>query len=194
MWRKILVLFVLCIVGFGIAFIFLSTRLPEDEGPLVTEEDREDELLASQPVFMHDTFIRGWDKGRLAWTLTAGEMELDREDTTRARGRKGVELLLFSDNGSERAVLRSQEAVIDLDKRDFRFRREVEVVSSSGDRILTEDLFYRDHDQSIESYRDSRVFFGDNYIEAGGLESDVDFENPEFFQVTYGRFLVLPGQ
>ncbi len=190
MWKKLFIIGILCVVGFGIAYGFLSTRLPEEEDPMVAEEETEDEPLTSQPVFMHDTLIRGWDDGRLAWTLSAKEMELDREDTTRARGQGGVELFLYSENGSERAVLRSDEAIIDLDRGDFRFRREVEVVSSSGDRILTEDLFYRDQDQTIESHRDSRIFFGENYIEAGGLETDIDFENPEFFQVTYGRFLI----
>lgn len=61
-------------------------------------------------------------------------------------------------------------------------------MSSSGEKIVTSELRYRDKDKVLETEAEASVHFDGNFIHCRGLRSDVDFENPEFYQIIKGSF------
>jgi|YNPMSStandDraft_2_1061718.scaffolds.fasta_scaffold00389_15 LPS export ABC transporter protein LptC len=138
------------------------------------------------PVLGKKVEIRGWEEGKLSWLLRAAELRLDKQGNL-ALARE-VELEVYDREGMVRSTLKAGSAEIDLQRKTFRFWDEVEVVSRDGDRILTEELLYRERLKKLESQSTTRVFFNGNTIECQGFSSDIDFENPEFYHIIQGSF------
>lgn len=181
----------LLIVGFGVAgfllVFFLVSSMPEEPQNEEGVEDKEAEAVSpSPPIIIKGTELRGWEKGELVWLLQAQDMELS-DDNSKAICQGQVKLVVYK-GGEEKAIIRSREAEINLNDKDFYLKGEVEVVSSSGDKIVTEELRYRDKDKILETEAEASVYFDGNFIQCQGLRSDVDFENPEFYQIIKGSF------
>lgn len=122
----------------------------------------------------------------MSWLLRAAELRLDKQGNL-ALARE-VELEVYDREGMVRSTLKAGSAEIDLQRKTFRFWDEVEVVSRDGDRILTEELLYRERLKKLESQSTTQVFFNGNTIECQGFSSDIDFENPEFYHIIQGSF------
>ncbi|HSV32317.1 MAG TPA: LPS export ABC transporter periplasmic protein LptC [Atribacteraceae bacterium] len=187
MWKKWLVIIGVCFAGFLIVFLSLENRPPEAIGEVGEEE--EEEGVDVQPVIMRDIQIRGWEDGRLSWVLAAQEMEYNKA-TSQALSRGEVELLILREDGEKRAVLNAGRASINLDAGDFHFQHQVQVVSADGNRIVTQSLLYRDETKVLEALTLTRTYFGENSIESLGLITDLDFTQPEFLEVSQGRFVI----
>jgi LPS export ABC transporter protein LptC len=173
--------------GFGIVFFLLSLPRPS---PLKEEVETQPEEVVeptSFPITTEKVRVRGWEEGKLHFLLEAGAMELDKEGTV-GKCLGGVRLLVFEDNGQVRATLHSETALLNLTHKNVRLRGKVEVVSSSGDRLETEELFYLNARRTIQTGSWVRAYFNGNEVESEGFQSDVDLSNPEFFRVTRGIF------
>ena len=138
------------------------------------------------PVLGKKVEIRGWEEGQLSWLLRAAEIRLDKQGNLAFA--QEVELEVYDREGMVRSTLKAGSAEIDLQRKTFYFREKVEVVSRNGDRILTEELLYRERLKRLESESTTRVFFNGNTIECEGFSSDIDFENPEFYHIIQGSF------
>lgn len=141
------------------------------------------------PVLGKQVEIRGWEEGKLKWLLRATEIKFDKEGN-QAICRGDIELVVYSEEGTVRSTLRAQSAEIDLERKNFRFFDSVEVVSGDGDRIVTEELVYRDRVKMLETRSVTQVFFNGNTLECEGLTSDIDFEHPEFYRIIRGSFRI----
>lgn len=141
------------------------------------------------PVLGKQVEIRGWEEGELRWVLRAAEIKFDKEGN-QAICRGDIELVVYDEEGAVRSTLKAQSAEIDLERKNFRFFNSVEVVSRDGDRILTEELIYRDRVKMLETKSVTQVFFNGNILECEGLTSDIDFEHPEFYRIIRGSFRI----
>ncbi len=160
-------------------FLCLVVQAWAEETPLPQE--------TPLPVTTKRTEIRGFEEGKLVWLLRAGEIRFDREGD-RAFASLGIELEVYNEGGEVRSTLKADSAEIDLMRKNFFFAGSVEVVSREGKRILTQELIYRDQAKVVETKSLTQVFFDGNYIECNGLYSDIDFENPEFYEILKGSF------
>lgn len=185
MGKRLLLIVSFCVVGFLLVF-FLVSSIPQESQDKEEVEEEMEEMAPSPPVVMKGTELRGWEGGKLAWLLQAQDMELN-DDNTKAICWGAVRLIVYQE-GEEKATIQAQEAEINLDDKDFYFKGEVEVVSSSGEKIVTSELRYRDKDKVLETEAEASVHFDGNFIHCRGLRSDVDFENPEFYQIIKGSF------
>ncbi|HXL02332.1 MAG TPA: LPS export ABC transporter periplasmic protein LptC [Candidatus Atribacteria bacterium] len=185
MAKRLILIIGFCMAGFLLVFFLLSS-VSEESGEGEKTEEEIEEPTSSPPVILKGTELRGWEGEKLAWLIQAQNVELS-SDNTRAICRGEVKLIVYQE-GKEKAIIQAQEAEINLDDKDFYLKGEVEVVSSSGDKIVTEELWYRDKDKILETEAEASVYFDENFIHCRGLRSDVDFENPEFYQIIKGSF------
>ncbi|MGQ9473858.1 MAG: LPS export ABC transporter periplasmic protein LptC [Candidatus Caldatribacteriaceae bacterium] len=139
------------------------------------------------PFLVERAEIRGWREGRISWVLKAKDLKFDRMGN-QAQCQGEVELVVYTDEGEPRSILKADSATIDLERKIFRFRGSVEVISREGDRIVTEELLYRDQLKMLETKSLTQVFFNGNTIECERLTSDIDFNNPEFYKIRRGSF------
>ncbi len=169
--------------------VFFLLSLPRPSPPEEEVEAQPEEVVepTSFPIITEKVRVRGWEKGRLYFLLEAEAMELDKEGTV-GKCLGGVRLLVFEDDGQVRATLHGDTALLNLTHRNVRLQGKVEVVSSSGDRLETEELFYLNAKQTIQTGALVRAYFNGNEVESEGFQSDVDLSNPEFFRVTRGIF------
>nr|MDW8081236.1 LPS export ABC transporter periplasmic protein LptC [Candidatus Calescibacterium sp.] len=180
------IILLFCGVGFAIVALLSSFSLRSTpSGEEVRASKRA--TLASFPITSKGIRIRGWEKGVLRFLLEAETMELDKGGTM-GKCTGGVKLWVFRDDGSVQAVLESKEAFFNLHQRNIRLLEGVTVVSSSGDRLETEELFYFNERKLIQTDSRVRAYVGGHFLESEGFRSDVDFENPEFFRVVQGTF------
>jgi LPS export ABC transporter protein LptC len=186
MGKRLLLVIGFCVAGFLLVFFLVSSIPEEPQDGEEMEEEAKAEAVPSPPIIRKETELRGWEKGELVWLLQAQNMELS-DDNSKASCRGGVKLIIY-EGGEEKATIRSREAEINLDDKDFYLQGEVEVISSSGDKIMTEELWYRDKDKILETEAEASVYFDGNFIQCQGLRSDVDFANPEFYQIIKGSF------
>ncbi|HOQ67680.1 MAG TPA: LPS export ABC transporter periplasmic protein LptC [Candidatus Atribacteria bacterium] len=185
MGKRLLLIVSCCVVGFLLVF-FLISSIPEESPDEEEREEEKKEVVSSPPVVVKETELRGWEEGKLVWLLQAQDMELN-NDNTKAICRGGVKLIVYQEE-KEKTTIQAQEAEINLDDKDFYLKGGVEVLSSSGDKIVTSELRYRDKDKVLETEEEASVYFDGNFIHCRGLRSDVDFENPEFYQIIKGSF------
>ncbi len=139
------------------------------------------------PVVTKKTVIRGFEEGRLVWLLKAEEIQFDKGGN-KAFASSGIELEVYDAEGKIRSTLKADAAEIDLLTKTFFFTGSVEVVSQDGERIVTNELVYRDRVKIVETKSFTRVFFDHNYIECTRLYSDIDFHQPEFYGILKGSF------
>lgn len=186
--RRWVVILLFCGAGFAIVFLslFLSPPRPAPSSQEETEVS-EEVTPASFPIASEKVRIRGWEKGVLRFLLEAETMELDKGGNV-GRCAGGVRLFVFEDGGSIRATLTSRKALVNLLKRNVRLMEEVTVVSSSGDRLETEELFYFNESKTVQTNSRVRAYFKDHFLESEGFQSDVDLANPEFFKIVRGTF------
>ncbi len=184
--RKWVFIFLFFGVGFALVFFLFPSSPPP---PSSSEEVgfSQEATPTSFPVRSESVHIRGWEKGILRFLLEAGVMELDKGGNA-GRCSGGVRLLVFEDDGRIRATLESQGAFVNLHQRNIRLLGGVTVVSSSGDRLETEELFYFNEEKTLRTSSRVRAYFGNHFLESEGFQSDVDLENPEFFKVVRGTF------
>lgn len=175
----------------GVVFPILLALLSLFLGPLrlFAREEIPSPSPTPFPVRGQTVEIRGWEEGKLSWVLRAAEVRFDRGGN-RAVCRGDIELVVYEEGGGIRSTLRAQSAEIDLEGKVFHFFGTVEVVSREGNRIYTEELLYRDRAKTIETQSHTRVFFDGNAIECERLVSDIDFENPEFYNIIRGTFQI----
>lgn len=185
MGKRLLLIVSFCVVGFLLVF-FLVSSIPEESPDGEEMEEEVEEVVSSPPIIVRGTELRGWEEGKLVWLLQAQDMELN-DDSTKAICRGGVKLIVYQEEQKE-TIIQAQEAEINLDDKDFYLKGGVEVVSFSGDKIVTSELQYRDRDKILETEAEASVYFDGNFIHCRGLRSDVDFENPEFYQIIKGSF------
>lgn len=185
--RRWLIILLFCGMGFAIVAFLLSVSPPR---PIPSEEEAgafEETTPASFPIASEKVRIRGWEKGVLRFILEAATMELDKGGNI-GKCAGGVELLVFANDGSVRATLRSERALVNLRQRNIRLLGGVTAVSSSGDRLETEDLFYFDEEGSVHTNSRVRAYFKNHFLESEGFQSDIGFANPEFFKIVRGTF------
>lgn len=141
------------------------------------------------PVLAKRAEIRGWQEGKLSWVLRAADLKLDRAGN-QAWCENDVELVVYTEEGEPRSTLKADLATIDLERKIFRFRGSVEVISRGGDRIVTQELLYRDQLKMLETKSFTQVFFNGNFIECERLTSDIDFNHPQFYKIRKGSFQI----
>lgn len=189
--RRWFIILLFCGIGFATVALLLSASPPR---PLPSEEEAgafEEATPASFPIVSEKVRIRGWEKGVLRFLLETATMELDKGGNI-GRCAGGVELLVFADDGSIRATLRSEKALVNLLQRNIRLLGGVTVMSSSGDRLETEDLFYFNEEGTVHTNSRVRAYLKNHFLESEGFQSDVDFANPEFFKIVQGTFRLEP--
>lgn len=189
--RRWFIILLFCGIGFATVALLLSASPPR---PVPSEEEAgvsEETTPASFPIASERVRIRGWEKGVLRFLLEATTMELDKGGNI-GRCSGGVALLVFADDGSIRATLRSERALVNLRQRNIRLLGGVTAVSSSGDRLETEDLFYFNEEGNLHTNSRVRAYFKNHFLESEGFQSDIDFTNPEFFKVVQGTFRLEP--
>ncbi|MEN3203313.1 MAG: LPS export ABC transporter periplasmic protein LptC [Atribacterota bacterium] len=142
---------------------------------------------ASFPIVSENIRIRGWEKGVLRFLLEAGVMELDKGGNV-GKCTGGVELFVFEDDGTLRAKLKSKRALVNLHQSNIRLLEEVTAISSSGDRLETEELLYFNEEKVVHTNSRVRAYFKHHFLESEGFRSDIDFTNPEFFKIVRGTF------
>ncbi|MCX7668054.1 MAG: LPS export ABC transporter periplasmic protein LptC [Atribacterota bacterium] len=166
--------------------LFLCLML---SSPLLAQSEAPVPSSTPFPVLGKQVEIRGWEKGKLNWVLRAAEIKFDKEGN-QAVCQGGIELVVYSEDGAIRSTLKARSAEIDLERKNFRFFDSVEVVSRDGDRIVTDELIYRDRVKMLETKSTTQVFFNGNTLECEGLTSDIDFEHPEFYRIIRGYFRI----
>lgn len=176
-----------CGAGFVLVFLLLSSSPPRLVSPGEEVGASEEATPASFPIVSENVRIRGWEKGVLRFLLEAGTMELDKGGTV-GKCTGGVELFVFEDDGNLRAKLKSKRALVNLHQRNIRLLEEVTAISSSGDRLETEELLYFNEEKMVHTSSRVRAYFKHHFLESEGFQSDIDFTNPEFFKVVRGTF------
>lgn len=169
-------------------FLLLSLSPPRPVSPEEQEEEAiEEEVPTSFPITSEKIRVRGWEKGVLRWILEAAAMELDKGGSL-GKCSGDVRLFVFEDDGSIRATLTSSAADVNLLRKNVRLRGGVQVVSSSGDRLETEELLYLSAEKIIQTRSRVRAYFKEHYLESEGFQSDVELVRPEFFRIIQGTF------
>lgn len=139
------------------------------------------DLAADQVMFDAAYDIK--DMGTLRARLNADTAYVF-EDSARIVWRP-VDLKLYDVNGAQTAHLTSLEGELDTRTNRMVARRDVDLVTTEGDRrILTEELYYDSRTGRIWSDVPSVVFEGETRLEGQGFTSDDDMENLEVFQGT----------
>lgn len=139
------------------------------------------ELDADQVMFDAAYDIK--DMGTLRARLKADTAYVF-EDSARILWRP-VDLDLYDRNGARNAHLTSLEGELDTRTNRMVARRDVELVTTEGDRrILTEELHYDPRTGRIWSDVPTVVFEGETRLEGQGFSSDEDMQNLEVYQGT----------
>lgn len=95
----------------------------------------------------------------------------------------GLHAYFFEKNGNPNAELKSRYAIRYLDKELTRVAGAVVVVTTKGDTLNTEEMFWDEKKNKVYSHKFVRVKKPDEIVFAEGFESDINFTRYKFFKI-----------
>lgn len=142
-------------------------------------------------VSMRNAEIEFNDSARLKAVIQAGKVDNyieyndnDKPEEQRLVMSDGIEAEFYNELGEVNSRLTAQRATRLEGQRKTEIENNVVVVNVNGDSLSTEYLLWNENDNTISSNKKVRIKTKDEIIFADGFESDVQFREYSFTNVT----------